>query len=213
MSYQVQIAGNGLNVIENNALAPDEELTIELAAGSSNNIRGLSFSGNVIPQGEDVDDILNLITVKHPKDTSSRRVETIKATDFIPLMGEVSNSPANSHYYNDSDWKVSAKYNANKKVSEANMPYIHGELINAGTVPFDVLPTDGDTDTVLSQQRAAKQISMLGRAITLDSSGNLVLFGYYDNGSGPKLVPISKAKVQSPSLTPTQALTGLYPLS
>jgi len=82
----------------------------------------------------------SLYTVSTRSKTGARGFQVQCLSDFVPLLGH---NTYGHHYYpecNDGHVNVADTYDCNKKINEANIPYISGELVAYGCLSTEVLP-------------------------------------------------------------------------
>lgn len=123
---------------------------------------------------------------------STQKISTMNVKDVIPVLYTPSN--LDPYYYNTND--IASVYSNKPKIHEAHIPYLHGQLINHGLLPFNVYNTldqqleldnqqisDNDTN-VVSSNNAASLINNVARVLVNSTDNNLILLGYQVATSG-----------------------------
>lgn len=141
--------------------------------------------------------------------TGSQQVSTMNVTGVIPVLYTPNSD--DEFYYTNTD--ITTDYVAYPKIHEAHIPYLHGQLINHGTLPFNVYHTvadlnlDPNDDTnVVSALDASDLINNVARVLVTDTDNNISLLGYniQSNNNNPQVevVTLSTFKFNDDASTP-----------
>lgn len=134
---------------------------------------------------------LNLIFISEARTVSdTQRVSAMNVNGVIPVLYTPSNTPSQDYYYAEDNTDISSTYGSYHKIHEAHIPYLHGQLINHGLLPFNVYKTidqqldinnsngERNDSEVVSSWNARNLINNVGRVLTFTSDRHLVLLGY-----------------------------------